>query len=205
MDRGASYVFPARKFVPELRVPVQSLTLLFTDLSGSTALYDRLGDARAFELVRSLYIDLADAVHANGGVVVKTMGDAVMASFSQPLDSVRAGVAMLECVVALNASRAADSPEFGLKVGVHGGEALVVSVDGQLDYFGQTVNVAARLQGLARAGEVCHTDAVLSAAGVEELLRLRGFAPSVHFESLKGVGDPVRVHRWRRSKEVAWR
>jgi class 3 adenylate cyclase len=183
--------------VPELRDPVRSLTLLFTDLRGSTALYDSLGDERAFALVRSLYIDHAEAVYASGGVVVKTMGDAIMASFSRPLDSIRAAVAMLENIDAFNASRAAEA-ELGLKVGVHEGPALVVSVDDRLDYFGQTVNIAARVQGLAGPGEVCHTDAVLSAAGVEELLRSHGFAPSVHFESLKGVGEPVRVHRWRR-------
>jgi class 3 adenylate cyclase len=137
-------------------------------------------------------------VRENAGAVIKTMGDAIMASFSRPLDAVRAAVDMVERVEALNAGWRRDGHELGLKVGLHEGPALAVNADDRLDYFGQTVNVAARVQALAEAGEIWHTDRVLEVPGVEELLRAHGFRASAHSVSLKGVGEPVPVRQWRR-------
>ncbi len=183
-------LFRVNQLVPELGLPIRHLTLLFSDLKGSTALYDRTGDAHAFALVRSLYRQLAEAVRENSGAIVKTMGDAIMASFSHPLDAVRAAVDMVERV---------DGQELGLKVGLHEGPALVVDADDRLDYFGQTVNIAARVQGLADAGEIWHTDALLDVDGIEGLLRSHGFSDTDHAVRLKGVGAPVRVRQWRRA------
>src|ERR1051325_11635557 len=98
------------------------------------------------------------------------MGDAIMAGFSRPLDAVLAAVEMIERIDALNARRHSDGHELGLKVGLHEGAALAVNADDRLDYFGQTVNIAARVQGLAAAGEVWHTDPILDAEGVRGVM-----------------------------------
>ncbi len=190
-------LFRIHQLDPDLQLPLRSLTLLFTDLKGSTALYDRTGDAYAYSLVRQHYDELADAVRQASGAVIKTMGDAIMASFSNPLDAVRAAIDMVERIDNLNRTWIANGDELGLKVGLHEGPALAVNADDRLDFFGQTVNIAARVQALAEAGEIWHTDCVLETAGVDRVLREHGFSPEAHSVSLKGVGAPVRVHQWK--------
>ncbi len=192
-------LFRVQHLVPGLRLPMRSITLLFTDLKGSTALYDRTGDTYAYALVQEHYEHLAEAVRASSGAVVKTMGDAIMASFSHPRDAVRAAVEMVDRIDGLSTGWSRDGHELGLKVGLHEGPALAVNADDRLDYFGQTVNIAARVQGLAEAGEIWHTESMLQAPGVEELLRSHGFGESAHSVSLKGVGAPVSVRQWRRA------
>ena len=85
-------------FDPEQRFKITSLTILFTDLRGSTALYDRIGDLAAFDLVRSHFGALLEAVSAEGGAVVKTIGDAVMATFPTPDRALRAAMRMREAM-----------------------------------------------------------------------------------------------------------
>ena len=103
---------------------------------------------------------------------------------------------LLERIDALNERWRQDGHELGLKVGLHEGPALAVNADDRLDYFGQTVNIAARVQALAQAGEIWHTDEVLNAEGVEAFLRSKRFAEKPHSVMLKGVGQPIRVHQW---------
>ena len=100
---------------------------------------------------------------------------------------------------ALNASLRAEGHETGLKVGLHEGPALAVTSEDRLDYFGQTVNVAARVQGLAQAGEIWLTPSVLDAPGVQGVLSGAGWSGEEHHVSLKGVGGKTRVHRMHRA------
>ena len=117
---------------------VSQVALLFSDLQGSTALYERVGDAAAYNMVREHFALLASIVRDHDGAVVKTIGDAVMASFGDPAHAVKAALAMQ--------ARIADH-ELVLKLGVHAGPSVVVTLNDRLDYFGSTVNMAARLQG----------------------------------------------------------
>ena len=78
-----------------MRLRLRSLTLLFTDLKGSTELYDRTGDIRAYTFVREHFKVLADAVKRNNGALIKTMGDAIMASFDEPTDAAHAALEMM--------------------------------------------------------------------------------------------------------------
>ncbi|MFT3714244.1 MAG: adenylate/guanylate cyclase domain-containing protein [Archangium sp.] len=132
---------------------VSRVSLLFTDLTGSTALYSSVGDAAAFRFVDDHFDVLRGAVVAAGGTVVKTMGDAVMAAFIDDATCARAAFA---CLSAFDEFRrkTPHAEATALKLGVHGGPCYVVTANGTLDFFGQTVNVAARLQGLAESGEV---------------------------------------------------
>jgi class 3 adenylate cyclase len=170
---------------------LKDLTLLFTDLKGSTALYDRVGDLKAFSLVQRHFEHLGKAVNGNSGAVVKTIGDAVMASFLNPVDAVKAALVMLEEIEKFNSEQG--SREIILKIGVHKGALIAVNLNDRLDYFGQTVNIAARVQGLADADEICVTEDVYAYPGVAELLRGAIAAPEE--TRLKGVSRDMRVRR----------
>ena len=130
---------------------VSQVALLFSDLQGSTALYERVGDAVAFNMVREHFALLASIVRDHDGAVVKTIGDAVMASFGDPANAVKAALAMQ--------ARIADH-ELVLKLGVHVGPSVVVNLNDRLDYFGSTVNMAARLQGQSQGGDIVLSRAV---------------------------------------------
>jgi class 3 adenylate cyclase len=170
---------------------IRQVTFLFTDLKGSTALYERLGDLNAYALVREHFALLDAVAHQHSGAIVKTIGDAVMAVFSRPSDAVAAALEILEEIERFN--RHQDKPAVILKIGAHCGSSIAVTLNENLDYFGQTVNVAARVQSLADAGEICITEALFTAPGVSQLLAGREV---VEFEaSLRGVEGNARVYR----------
>jgi class 3 adenylate cyclase len=174
---------------------VSRVGLLFSDLTGSTELYAKAGDAAAFRLVHD-HFDLVTAlVEAHGGALVKTIGDAIMAAFPDELDGVAAAISILR---AFEAFRGAKPHGAGtsIKLGVYGGPCYAVTANGILDYFGQTVNTAARLQGEAKGGEL-----VLTRALADEAVRAgRLDAESVreaYVASLKGIDGGVEVVRVR--------
>lgn len=140
-----------------LELTVGRLALLFSDLTGSTALYERVGDARAFAIVQEHFRAMEVIVAAHEGAVVKTMGDAVMASFAKTEDAARAALAMVE-----STSRDHGQLDIGVKLGIHEGPCLAVRANDRLDFFGTTVNVAARLQAQARSSELVVTQEVAS-------------------------------------------
>src|SRR5260370_3686852 len=147
---------------------IRQVTLLFTDLKGSTAMYERFGDLNAYALVREHFALLGAAVQQHSGAVVKTIGDAVMAVFSRPTDAVSAALHILGEIERYNGEHG--DPRIILKIGAHCGPSIAVTLNENLDYFGQTVNVAARVQSLADAGEICISEAHDSASGVSQLL-----------------------------------
>jgi class 3 adenylate cyclase len=170
---------------------VKRLALLFTDLQGSTALYERIGDMKAFDLVRQHFGYLGECITRNSGALVKTIGDAVMASFVDPLDALRAALEMRAEIARFNAE--AGDNLIGLKVGLHAGACLAVTLNDRLDYFGQTVNIAARVQALSAADEIVITADVLCLPGAAELVADLPIELTV--VQLKGVAGEVRVHR----------
>jgi len=173
---------------------VKRLALLFTDLQGSTALYERIGDMKAFDLVRQHFGYLREVIARNSGALVKTVGDQVMASFVDPLDALRAALEMRARIGQFNAESGGDG--LALKVGLHRGACLAVTLNDRLDYFGQTVNIAARVQALAGADEIVITDDVYAVDGASELVE--GLEVESSSVELKGVAGDIRVHRLRR-------
>jgi class 3 adenylate cyclase len=171
---------------------VARATILFSDLTGSTALYTRVGDAAAFRLVDDHFDVLRAIVNAHEGVVVKTMGDAVMAAFVDPRHAVRAATEALSRFEVFR--QAQTHGEFvGLKVGVYSGACYVVTANGALDYFGQTVNVASRVQHLAESGEIIiPTDTFADLHPDEQA----AFIVRERFEArVKGVEHPLSLVR----------
>jgi class 3 adenylate cyclase len=167
---------------------VGQIALLFTDLRGSTALYERVGDAAAFNIVREHFAFLGSIVRDHDGAVVKTIGDAVMASFGDPADAVRAALDMQARIAGFNSANTADRA-LAIKLGVHVGSSVMVSLNDRLDYFGSTVNMAARLQGQSTGGDIVLSRAVADDPAVRPLLA--AVPTRDESVSLKGFDHPV--------------
>jgi class 3 adenylate cyclase len=174
------------------RLKITSLTFLFTDLKGSTALYERVGDLAAYDLVRQHFDVLYKIVAAERGAVVKTIGDAVMATFATPDRAVSAALRMREEMARINTERAND--DLLLKIGIHEGPCLAVRLNDSQDYFGHTVNVAARVQGLASSRAIFVTEPVMADAKAAKILASSGLTPTMQRAALRGVADETTVY-----------
>jgi class 3 adenylate cyclase len=170
-------------------IAIRDIAILFTDIKGSTALYQRIGDLNAFQLVQQHFDWLRDATVHHGGAVVKTIGDAVMAAYPDAAHAVAAALEMRHAAERFNQGQ----PDrlVALKIGIHHGAAIAVTLNEELDYFGQTVNIAARAQAMADAQEVCITNEVLGYPGVKPLLA--GFPMRTTAVEFRGVGRPMPV------------
>jgi class 3 adenylate cyclase len=174
------------------RLKITSLTFLFTDLKGSTELYDRVGDLVAFDLVRAHFRVLQEIVAAEAGAVVKTIGDAVMATFPTPDRALAAALRMREAMRRLNVERGRE--DLLLKIGIHEGPCLAVTLNERQDYFGQTVNIASRVQGLAGSQAIFATGAVVEHPPATKLLAETGMKPLAQRRALRGVADELTLY-----------
>src|ERR1700761_2690705 len=185
-------VFKADHLNFDQRLKITSLTFLFTDLKGSTALYERVGDLAAFDLVRAHFHELLEIIAAETGAVVKTIGDAVMATFVQPDHALAAGLRMRAAMDKLNAERG--KTDLIVKIGIHEGPCLAVMLNERQDYFGQTVNIAARVQSLSTAQEIHITGPVIDAPGVATILEEEAIRPIQKQAALRGIADKIVVY-----------
>jgi len=219
LTKGDTHV---QQSVPPPNAPSSLVTILFTDIEGSTALTERLGDAKARELLRNHERTVREALKAHGGSEIKTMGDGFMASFGSATKALECAVAIQKAFAEQNASLPArpealegraerqptahgsrTSPRAGRGTDASSGaEALRVRIglnagepvaeDG--DLFGSAVNLAARIAGQAQGREVLVSNVV------RELAAGKGFAFADRGEAaLKGFEEPVRLY------EVRWR
>jgi len=172
---------------PGDEVEIRRVALLFTDLGGSTAMYEEIGDASAYRLVRDHFAYLAGIVRAREGAVVKTIGDAVMAAFHDPAAALAAALDIQRKVAAFNAD--SSGPPIRIKVGIHLGPCIAVTLNGRLDYFGTTVNMAARLQGESRGGDVVLSKEMVADAEVAK--SIDGLTAREEQAALKGFDAPV--------------
>lgn len=186
-------VFRAESISPGSSFDLREITFMFTDLKGSTELYDRIGDLEAYRLVREHFHILERIVAAHEGAIVKTIGDAIMATFSGARDAVEAALEMHDRMEEWNGRH--EAGDLLLKIGIHDGPCIAVDSNDRLDYFGQTVNMAARIQGLAQARETYFSDSVYGAPGVEQFVRGRGMDLAPVMTSLKGISEEVSVFR----------
>jgi class 3 adenylate cyclase len=180
----------------EQRLKITSLTFLFTDLKGSTELYERVGDLAAFDLVRAHFKVLNEIVAAEAGAVVKTIGDAVMATFSTPDRAVAAALRMREAMLDLGNGHGNghNGDDLLLKIGIHEGPCLAVVLNDRQDYFGQTVNIAARVQALADSRTILATGSVVTHPQASTLLEKSGLRPVSQSRALRGIADEVAVY-----------
>lgn len=179
-------LFPEESVAPGAEIAIGLVALLFTDLQGSTALYQQVGDAKAFDFVQRHFRFLIDKLAANRGGLVKTIGDAVMASFYAPKDAVAAAVAMQREWGAFMKKHSLPT-SVGLRVGVHHGASIAINNDGKLDYFGTTVNMAARVESVSKGGDVVISAAVQSDPETASFLAEAGVIVEPFSAQLKGI------------------
>jgi len=187
-------LFASEALRPGEQISVGTLTVLFTDLKDSTRMYREIGDATAFGRVMNHFDVLKQAIADEEGALVKTIGDAVMAVFRHPAAALRA---------MLHAQQRLASPPDGmrpltLKAGLHTGPCIAVTLNDRLDYFGSTVNLAARLEAQSTGDDVVISATVYDDPGVRELLSdpRNGFVATRFAIPLKGF-DNERFELWR--------
>lgn len=162
--------------------------ILFVDISGSTQLYEQLGDAPALARVETCLRLLQRVVEECGGHVVKTMGDGVMADFAEAEPALHAARAMQLRVFE---QRALGGPTLGIHVGCHWGPAIASGGD----LYGDAVNVVARVAGLAKVGQIIATQDVvvrLASGGLRDEIRM------LDRVAVKGKREPLEIH------ELVW-
>jgi len=196
-------LFSSEVLAPGQQLAVSHVAFLFSDLKGSTRLYEGLGDAPAYSRVSRHFDFIRQAVSRGGGGIVKTMGDGVMCAFYRLDDALGTAIRIQQEVTAW--CRAQDiEPPLVLKVGVHHGPAIAMTANGNLDYFGRTVNLAARVADQSQGGDVVVLRDVLrqadsSIAHASSLTaepfttRLRGLDEDQHLIRLTGAATrPAR-------------
>lgn len=186
-------LFAAEVLAPGQEIGVQSLAILFSDLKDSTALYECIGDARAYGWVQRHFTFVTDCIVLHQGALVKTIGDAVMAVFPRPEAAVQAALEIQEKIGTFNREQHIDPP-LVIKIGVHHGPAIAINANNRLDYFGRTVNMAARVQGESVGGDVVLTANLLRHIAVQQVLK--DFPTPRPFTTvLKGITGPVTLYR----------
>ncbi len=177
------------------QMQIASVTVLFTDITGSTEMYEKLGDVLAYNIVRDHFDILFEQTEKQGGTILKTIGDAVMASFIRNELALRAIIDALEQFRQYNNKHCTDE-QVHIKIGIHRGPAILVNLNERLDYFGSTINKAARIQAIAKSGEICFSEQVYQDAVFMQCLKERGLKNlNRHSVNLKGIDGPQTVYK----------
>jgi class 3 adenylate cyclase len=174
---------------PGEEISIGSVTMMFTDLRDSTRMYRTIGDASAFGRVREHFEILEKYIAEEGGGIVKTMGDAVMATFLHPVDALKA-VWKAQTEIAERGE-----PMLWLKVGLHKGPCIVVNLNDRLDYFGSTVNITARLPNFSKGGELIFSEEFYNDPEIREYVtkNIPSEALSRFSGELKGFDEPFTM------------
>jgi class 3 adenylate cyclase len=175
----------------DVQLSIGEQTILFTDMVGSTALYAERGDPAAFVEVKRHFTDVFAILKQHRGAIVKTIGDAAMGAFNNPLDAVKAAKAIQDCFYAARQDTLAR-----LRISLNTGPCIAVRLNTDIDYFGHTVNVAAKLQAVAESWQIAMSLAVYRAPGVAEWLDEQGAPLEDLSYSSKAIVDPISVKRW---------
>src|SRR5262245_55676802 len=186
-------LFAAEVLAPGQEIGVQSLAILFSALTDSTAIYECIGDALSYGWVQRHFTFLIDCITLHQGALVKTIGDAVMAVFARPEAAIQAALEIQQKLGAFNRAHHIEPP-LVIKLGVHHGPVIAINANNRLDYFGRTVNIAARVQGESVGGDVVLTADLLHYMAVQQVLKDLP-TPRPFTTVLKGVADPVTLYR----------
>ena len=168
-------------------VEIDYVSIMFTDLKGSTALYERIGDSQAYHLVREHFATLGAAVRDNNGTVVKTVGDAIMAAFTNPVDAFNCAARIHADFADFNATSGKEAVT--IKLGLQVGRCISVTLNNRLDYYGTAANKAARLEGQSLGGDIVMSQEFAQDPAVRPLLA--GFSPVQDAVPMKGFDEPV--------------
>ncbi len=169
----------------DVQLSVGRQTILFTDVVGSTKLYATRGDPGAFMDVKRHFTEIYEEVKKEGGAIVKTIGDAAMAAFVDPVRALRAAREIHRHFPPGRRDLALRGrmdqrpgkvmrPTLRVRISLNTGPCIAVKLNTNIDYFGNTVNVAAKLQAIAHAGQISFAESVLDQPGVQEYLEGEG-------------------------------
>lgn len=167
---------------------LSNITILFTDIKDSTKLYTALGDTKAFTLVKDHIRILFAAIGKCGGVPVKTIGDGVMGVFTDPGKAFNAALKAQRQLMRYAQNKSiADRLE--VKIGLHAGPVLLVTLNNRLDYFGLTVNTAAHIQKTALANEIVISQDIFDNQSVKR--SILSVTDTVQKQEIQFKGNPT--------------
>ncbi len=181
-------LFGSQTLAEGLKIELGNQNILFTDIVGSTALYRASGDGVAFGLVRKHFQRTYDIVRRYNGAVVKTIGDSAMVAFTDALQCIRAAV---EIQRQFNGDAATGGVY--LRVSIHSGPCLAVNLNSGIDYFGNAVNFAAKLQQMAGAREIAYSTDFAQDPRVADYLRTNNFDAEMRQFNPSWAERPLQV------------
>ena len=193
--------FSKEMLSPQETFSIRNLAVIFTDIKGSTEMYERLGDSKAFYLVKEHFKIMEDVVRRNDGGIVKTIGDAVMAVFRRPDQAIDAAREMIDRFDAFNLENKTKD-QIVIKVGVHAGPCIAVTLNERIDYFGTSVNTAARIQGLSDGRDVMVSERFFRESGAARSLKASGWVWESFTTSLKGLKGAQEVYKLVKAPET---
>lgn len=185
-------LFSSEVLAPGQQVGIENVTIFFSDLLGSTALYEMIGDAHAYGQVRRHFEFMTQWIAKNSGSLVKTIGDAVMAVFHLPEQAVKAALDIQTHLQELNATL---PDPIIIKIGIHTGPAIAVTSNDRLDYFGRTVNIAARIQGESNGGDIVVSAECGERESVKAILGDHPVQLLAYQAALKGIDGQMELIR----------
>ena len=174
---------------PGDEISIRNIVFMFTDLVGSTHLYGEMGDAGAYHLVREHFAMLSEIVRRHEGNIVKTRGDGIHAAFMQPDDALRAAIEMQQAIPDFN--RSLELEGISIRVGLHSGSSIAVTLNDRLDYYGESVNLSARLEGQGQAGDITMSQSFAGDPVIRDILR--DFECREQQAMLKGFDEAIKI------------
>ncbi|MFT7246604.1 MAG: adenylate cyclase [Candidatus Azotimanducaceae bacterium] len=175
------------------REPVD-VAVMFADVTGSTKLYEALGDDNANRIIGKAFDVMTKITEMYQGYVIKTIGDEIMCRFSSPNDCVRAA---RECQEEISQGIQGESVELSIKVGLHFGP-VILAEDG--DVFGDAVNVAARMAGIAKGSQIITTENTIKLLDAD----LQDISRQFDKTAVKGKEEEIIIYQvvWETSDDV---
>jgi adenylate cyclase len=187
-------IFDGEVLRPGIKIGVSNLVIMFTDLKNSTSIYDKHGDSHAFSLVNDHFTVLTEMIAQNNGGVVKTIGDAVMAVFTLPSDAMRCAIEIQKHFSEIDENT--DSVQgLTIKIGLHEGPCIILNLNEKLDYFGSSVNKAARIQSQSKGNDIVISSTLHDESGVLSILESENLIPESFTAKLKGIQDKATLYR----------
>ncbi|MBE7413118.1 MAG: adenylate/guanylate cyclase domain-containing protein [Leptospiraceae bacterium] len=188
--QGFHDLFSEEYIASDLQLEIGEQTILFTDMVGSTKFYANQGDSKAFLEVKKHFEEIFKTVKNYNGAVIKTIGDSVMASFAESVDAIKASVALQK----LFFQERKDTP-IRLRISIHSGKCIAVNLNSTIDYFGGTVNIAAKIQNHAGSGEVVFTENFLQKYGVNSYLNESQFQLIPKKSEISGIEEKIQIYK----------
>jgi len=174
---------------PGDEITIRNISFVFTDLVDSTSLFSNIGDAAAYQLVREHYAILGEVVRKHDGTIVKTRGDGIHAAFLTPDTALLAAIEMQQSIEQFNNESRSDP--ITIRIGINSGSSISVNLNDRLDYYGKTVNLAARLEGQGKSGDISMSRKFVEDPAVAEILR--DYDLREREALFKGFNEPLTI------------